>query len=58
MINLDGSGFEPSRIIDSNGGSLFYQQTIDLDMTERLILGANPPPVKQVISISVPFSYK
>ena len=57
-INPDGSGYNPSRIIDSKGGSLFYQQTSTYDMTERLILGATPPPIKRVLSITVPFTYK
>ncbi|MDD2196903.1 MAG: M91 family zinc metallopeptidase [Bacteroidales bacterium] len=57
-INPDGSGYNHSRIIDSKGGSLFYQQTSTYDMTERLILGATPPPIKRVLSITVPFTYK
>ena len=57
-INPDGSGYESSRIIDTKGRSLFYQQTITFDMTERLILGATPPPVKRVLSITLPYTYK
>lgn len=58
VINPDGSGYEPSRIIDSKGGSLFYQQTHTYDITEPLILGATPPPVMQILSITAPFTYK
>ncbi|MFA8301438.1 MAG: RHS repeat-associated core domain-containing protein [Hyphomicrobiales bacterium] len=57
-INSDGNSYEPSRIIDSKGSSLFYQQTSTYDITERLILGTTLPPVKQVFSVTIPFIYK
>jgi len=57
-ININGSGYEPSRIIDGKGGSLFYQQTRTYDLTEPLILGATPPSVKQGLNITVSFTYK
>jgi hypothetical protein len=57
-INADKTGYQPSRIIDSNGRSLFYNQTRTINMTEELILGATPPPVQQILQYTVPFTYK
>jgi hypothetical protein len=56
--NPDGSGYKPTRIIDRKGNSRFYNQTKSYDMTERLILGATPPPVKRILKVTVPYTYK
>lgn len=57
-INVDGSGYEPSRIVDSKGESKFYQKTTTFNITLPLIMGATPPSVLKVLSITIPFTYR
>ncbi|MBE9468056.1 MAG: hypothetical protein IMY72_07010, partial [Bacteroidetes bacterium] len=56
-INSDGTPNVATRILNSNGTSRFYNQTNTYNITPNLILGATPPPIRQIISVTSPFKY-
>ncbi len=56
-INTDGTPHAGTRILNSKGASIYYNQTNTYDFTPDLILGATPPPKHLIISVTTPYTY-